>query len=163
MNLTFQPMGVDFAASIATWRYPAPYTRYGFGDATVAETVAYLTRPEHQVFAVVEDGQLVAFRSFGPDGQVAGGDYSDDYLDTGGGLRPDLTGRGLGSKILLRGLEFGNLHFGKSRFRVTVADFNVRAQKVCERVGFEPVQRFRRINDGLPFTVFTMDLAKRSA
>ena len=91
---------------------------------------------------------------------MAGGDYAEDYLDTGGGLRPDLTGQGLGAEVILKGLEFGRLTFGTSRFRTTVADFNQRAQKVCEKIGFEHRQSFARSGDGQPFLIFTIELAR---
>lgn len=157
MNLTFEPMTPAFAAEIATWRYPAPYERYGYADEDSNVTVEYMTQSEHRVFAVVKAGEMIAFRSFGEDGQVSGGNYDDDYLDTGGGLRPDLTGQGLGPGVIQQGLEFGRQRFGVGRFRVTIADFNIRAQRVCEKIGFRPVQHFCRESDGEPFTVLTID------
>lgn len=59
----------------------------------------------------------MAFRSFGEDGRVNGGDYDDSFLDTGGGLRPDLTGQGLGPEMIAEGLAFGRMTFGVWRFR----------------------------------------------
>ena len=45
--------------------------------------------------------------SFGPDGRVPGWDYDETALDTGGGLRPSLTGQGLGRAVISAGLDFG--------------------------------------------------------
>ncbi len=158
MNLTFEPMTRELAGEIAAWRYPAPYQRYGYTDDDSRETVARFVDPRYRFFAGLEGGDLIAFRSFGEDGQVRGGDYAGDFLDTGGGLRPDLTGRGLGPAVITQGLAFGHGRFGTCRFRVTVADFNRRALRACEKVGFQPIQHFRRESDGEPFTVLVIDL-----
>jgi len=45
------------------------------------------------------------------DGQVPGGMYDDSALDTGGGLRPDLTSQGKGREAIQTGLDFGRQQF----------------------------------------------------
>ena len=52
------------------------------------------------------------------------------------GLRPDLTGTGLGSGFLSAGLEFARRRFAPARFTLAVAAFNGRAITVYERAGF---------------------------
>jgi ribosomal-protein-alanine N-acetyltransferase len=59
-----------------------------------------LVDPEVGYHAVMAVDRLIGFRSFGPDGQVPGREYDDCALDTGGGLRPDLTGQGLGRMVI---------------------------------------------------------------
>ena len=85
-------MTAQYAADVLSWRYPAPYDYY---DVTDGDLDYYLD-PANGFFAVLSGREFIGFRSFGPDGQVPGGTYDDSALDTGGGLRPDLTGRGLG-------------------------------------------------------------------
>ena len=160
MELLFVPMTRDYAAKIVGWRYEAPYDVYGFDSSEQSEAVDYLVDPQNQFFAVLLDDELIGFRSFGADGRVAGGDYNDDYLDTGGGLRPDLTSKGMGAEVILRGLEFGSRRFGTQRFRTTVADFNHRAQKVCAQIGFERRSSFTRTCDGEPFSIFAIELTE---
>jgi [ribosomal protein S18]-alanine N-acetyltransferase len=57
-------------------------------------------------------------------------------LEIGLGLRPDLTGRGLGASFLAAGLEFARARFAPKRFTLAVATFNERAIRVYERAGF---------------------------
>src|SRR5215470_17955974 len=132
------PMMPAYADDVVTWRYPAPYDYY---DMTGANP-AFIASPASGFFALVGRGELIGFRSFGVDGQVPGGDYDDSALDTGGGLRPDLTGRGLGRQAIATGLEFGRLEFAPPAFRVTVASFNQRALRVIRSLGFRDVESF---------------------
>jgi len=96
----------------------------------------------------VDDDRLIGFRSFGADGQVPGGSYDDSALDTGGGLRPELTGRGLGREAIGTGLEFGRQRFAPAAFRMTIASFNLRAQRVVQALGFRRVGSFAASTDG---------------
>ena len=85
----------------------APYECY---EMTGADP-AFLADPASGYFALTGDGTLIGFRSFGADGQVPGGAYDAAALDTGGGLRPELTGRGLGREAISTGLDFGRRQF----------------------------------------------------
>ncbi len=102
----------------------------------------YLTEPASRFFALVGADGLIGFRSFGADGQVPGGRYDASALDTGGGLRPELTGKGLGREAIRTGLEFGRERFAPPAFRVTIATFNVRAQRVVASLGFRNIGSF---------------------
>ena len=73
-------------------------------------------------------GELVGHFSFKP--------KEHRVLEIGLGLRPDLTGRGLGASFLAAGLEFARDRFAPQRFVLSVATFNERAIKVYERTGF---------------------------
>jgi ribosomal-protein-alanine N-acetyltransferase len=101
----------------------------------------------------VDDRGLIGFRSFGADGQVPGGLYDDSALDTGGGLRPELTGRGLGRAAIGTGLEFGRERFAPPAFRVTIATFNVRAQRVVTALGFRNIGHFAATTNGTSYDV----------
>jgi ribosomal-protein-alanine N-acetyltransferase len=138
------PMTAACAGEIVTWRYPAPYDCYDMTDADPA----FLASRESGYFALADETGLIGFRSLGPDGQVPGGIYDDSALDTGGGLRPDLTGQGKGREAVQTGLDFGRQQFAPEAFRVTVATFNIRAQRVVAALGFRHVGRFRASADG---------------
>lgn len=121
------------AAQVCTWTYPAPYDRYSTDGAAPATFV-----DPGNCFVALLDAQddLVGYRSFGPDGRVPGGPYDDTALDTGGALRPDLTGRGLGRDAIRTGLAYGRDTWAPAAFRVTVWAQNTRALTVVRSLGF---------------------------
>ena len=139
----------EFALDICTWRYPPPYGRYDMTDVNPEECV----RPQSGFFALVCGGDLIGFRSFGSHGRVPGWEYDEAALDTGGGLRPELTGRGLGRKAIATGLAFGRVRFAPAAFRVTVAAFNTRALRAVTALGFNQVGSFDAAATGAPFEV----------
>jgi ribosomal-protein-alanine N-acetyltransferase len=142
-------MTAAYAAEIVTWRYPAPYDCY---DMTGADP-GLLASAGSDFFALSDGTGLIGFRSFGPDGQVPGGAYDDSALDTGGGLRPDLTGQGRGREAIQTGLDFGQREFAPAAFRVTIATFNVRAQRVVTALGFRNIGSFRGSADGRSYEI----------
>jgi [ribosomal protein S18]-alanine N-acetyltransferase len=146
-------MTAQYAADVLSWRYPAPYDYYDVADGDLD----YYLDPANGFFAVLSDGEFIGFRSFGPDGQVPGGTYDDSALDTGGGLRPELIGRGLGRTVVAAGLDFGRQRFAPDAFRVTVASFNTRALRVVASLGFRQVQSFEAAMDGRRFEILVRD------
>ena len=144
------PMIPAFAAQIVTWRYPAPYDCY---DMTGVDPACL--SPASGFFALTDPAGLIGFRSFGPDGQVPGGEHDATALDTGGGLRPDLTGAGLGREAIQAGLDFGRQQFEPRAFRVTIATLNVRALRVVTALGFRSIGSFRAAADGRSYEMLT--------
>jgi ribosomal-protein-alanine N-acetyltransferase len=74
-------------------------------------------------------------------------------LDTGGGLRPSLTGRGLSREAIGTGLAFGRERFAPVAFRVTIATFNLRAHRVVGPLGFRPAGQFQSLADGQSYEI----------
>jgi ribosomal-protein-alanine N-acetyltransferase len=154
-------MNDEEARAVVSWRYEAPYDFY---DMTKdQEGLEELLGPHERCrghYAVRSGDELVGFFCSGPGGQVPGFDYADDgSLDIGLGLRPDLTGKGLGLEFLLAGLEFGRRRFAPAGFRLAVATFNGRAIQVYERAGFRRVTVFTRHTGGgeQPFLLMTRE------
>jgi [ribosomal protein S18]-alanine N-acetyltransferase len=147
VKVAFRPMTEADAHVVSTWRYPEPYSAYN-GDANNPTIIAYLVDPANRIFtAVDESGEVVGFFSFGRDAQVPGGldlvEQSDSStLDIGLGLRPDLTGRGLGLEFLEAGMAFARKTFAPAHFRLAVLSWNERAIRVYERAGFQLVRAF---------------------
>ena len=135
------PLPEADARSILEWRYAPPYDWYNPPPLS-DEAVANLTDPQWQFHSIKAGNNLVGYVSFGNDGRVTGGDYSDPAIDIGLGVAPTLTGRGLGTVVLQAILEFAQTTFQSPAARLTVARFNQRAIRLYERAGFQPTQEF---------------------
>lgn len=143
---------------IYRWRYPPPYDVYNWThepeEQIDPEDFDYYLASDSTFFEIRDrKGDLLGFCSFGPDGQVPGGDYHAEALDIGIGLRPDLTGIGLGSDLLPLLIKLGEERFQSNRFRVTIAAFNKRSQKLAQKYGFVEVSRFKHPTSGNRFLV----------
>ena len=159
LPFTFQPMDEASARAVPEWRYDAPYDIYNIASDNVEKEMQLFLDPQNAYHTITdEQGDLVAYCCFGPDGQVPGGDYSAAALDIGLGVRPDLTGQGRGLAYVNAVLDFARRAFPPTAFRVTVAEFNKRAQRVWEKAGFRPVETFQRSGDGMPFVILTLPL-----
>ena len=141
----FRPLDENSARQIISWQYEAPFDIYNLASPDPEETVQYLLDPQNAFYGIDgPTGELEAFCSFGPDGQVNGGDYySTSALDIGLGVRPDLTGQGHGSRYVNAVIDFAQRTYAPDRLRVTIAAFNHRAQRVWEKAGFQVVQSFQ--------------------
>jgi ribosomal-protein-alanine N-acetyltransferase len=157
-SYVFAQMNDEEARAVVSWRYEAPYDFYDMAnDPEGLEELLGPPERREDYYAVRSDGELVGFFSFGPGGQLPSFDYPDDgYLDIGLGLRPDLTGKGLGLDFLLAGLEFGRRHFAPAGFRLAVATFNERAILVYERAGFRRVTVITHHTNGADYPFVLM-------
>jgi [ribosomal protein S18]-alanine N-acetyltransferase len=139
------------ADSISRWKYPQPYSLYdGSGDADRLLKYKYFA-------GLDEEGGLVGFCCFGEDARVPGLDEEEGVLDVGAGLRPDLTGIGLGGPFLREACRFGGELYKPSRFRVVIASFNDRAQMVAHALGFEAEDTVRNDEKNV-FIVMTREV-----
>jgi GNAT superfamily N-acetyltransferase len=157
-DMSFRPMDEDGALTLIGWRYEAPYDIYQLDPSPIElpTFVSFLVDPANRYYRIdSQRGELEAFCCVGDDAQVAGGDYSADALDLGLGVRPDLTGRGLGAGYAQALAGFASRRFAPSLLRVTIAGFNLRAQRVWEKIGFVQVQEFPAERTGRPFVVLT--------
>ena len=144
MSFTFRPLDENSARAILSWQYDPLYDIYNLGSSDPEDTLRYLLDPQNAFHSIYgQTGELVGFCSFGPDGQVAGGDYSTPALDIGLGVRPDLTGQGRGSDYVNAVTDFAYRPYSPNWLRVTIAAFNSRARRVWEKAGFEAMQTFR--------------------
>jgi [ribosomal protein S18]-alanine N-acetyltransferase len=135
VSLVIRQASLETLAAMATWRYDPPYDFYD-GDEEPAKN------PERFFSVRDEQGALVGFYYF---------EQQADVLEYGLGMRPDLTGRGLGLEFVRAGLEFARRRFAPVRIVLNVAAFNDRARIVYERAGFrltgKHVRTFSRWGD----------------
>ena len=159
MELFFQPMDEPSVRAIARWRYEPLYDIYSLDGADVQELLQGFLHPAYHYYQVRDQaGDLVAYCCFGPDARVPGGDYAAEALDVGLGVRPDLTGQGQGSVFVAAVLDFARRTIAPIALRVTVAEFNQRAQRVWQKAGFRPIQTFERPPDGLAFVILVREV-----
>ncbi len=152
MEVTFEAMDSAAAREILTWEYDPPYDIYNLTSSSQRSALDSFLDSANRYFRIERgEGELIGFCCFGPEARVPGGEYSPDQLDIGLGLRPDLTGRGLGPVIIGRVCEFARQRFGAREFRVTIAAFNRRARRAWEKAGFRFRREFARAWDGEPF------------
>lgn len=128
MKIRVRPASKKVLSELADWRYDPPYDFYNGDEEPVLN-------PERFFAARDESGELVGNYYF---------EEKADALEIGLGLRPDLTGRGLGLEFFQRGLAFGRRRYRPKRFILNVAAFNRRAIKVYERAGFRVTGRHVR-------------------
>src|SRR5947209_13820236 len=106
MRLTAGPLTVEDAEAIARWRYQPPYDLYNAGPEEIEAAAQTYADPASCYLGARDDqGTLIAFICFGVEARVPGGDYTEDALDVGCGLRPELTGRGLGPALIQTALD----------------------------------------------------------
>ena len=145
----FQQMEDEEAVEISGWHYEPPYDFY---DATsdpddLKELLDPKLRKDAYFSAFDKDGVLLGFFQFEREGTT---------VDVGLGMRPDLTGQGLGIGYLLAGLEFARRRFSPESFTLSVATFNERAIAVYERAGFRRNTVYRHNTNGGEYLFLSM-------
>jgi ribosomal-protein-alanine N-acetyltransferase len=129
------------ALAITEWHYPPPYSFYDWNaDNEDAALLLDGESREGRFFSALdENGELAGFFEFRA---------KHEEVVIGLGLRPELTGGGLGREFVEAGVAFARDRFGPARFRLSVASFNTRAIKVYERLGFRPTRTFDHETNG---------------
>ncbi|MDQ6819326.1 MAG: GNAT family N-acetyltransferase [Actinomycetota bacterium] len=109
---------------------PREYAFYNFANDAedAAELLDADRREGRYLSAVVPGDRIVGFYELKP---PDGGS-----VELGLGLRPDLTGRGLGREFVRRGCALAYERHGAVPLTLRVAEFNLRALRVYPRVGF---------------------------
>jgi RimJ/RimL family protein N-acetyltransferase len=131
MKLMIEPASPETFAEMASWRYDSPFDFYD-GDQDP------VLNPEHFFAALGGDGSLVGFYYLEAKG---------DAVEIGLGLRPNLTGQGLGGEFFRVGVGLARSRFPGRPVILNVAAFNERAIKVYERAGFRETGRHIRYFD----------------
>jgi ribosomal-protein-alanine N-acetyltransferase len=143
-------MTAEDAHAVAAWRYPGEYSFYN-ADAD-PDDLAELLDPAgwgQRYFAAdqIPHQVLAGFLAVKLTRQVA---------EIGLGLRPDLTGHGLGESFVRTCLRFASAALGAQSYTLIVAAFNRRAITVYERAGFDQVERFEHVTNGGSYAFIRM-------
>lgn len=126
------------ANEIASWQYEEPYELYSFSSSE--ETIEELLGGTYYSCRS-DEGALIGYFCFGESAQVPGGRDTNLYggegiVDIGLGMKPQLTGNGLGRDFLDAGIQFAEEMFQPKQLRLSVAAFNKRAIRLYENTGF---------------------------
>lgn len=151
MQFTFSLMNKADIQALQSWRYDGEYAVYDIHVNPDDDSSEMLDRRSPYYAVRDEQGELMGFFNFGTSAQVWDNDHPGVYsengiVDIGLGLRPDLTGKGLGLAFVEAGLAFAKEQFALTAFRLFVLAFNERAIRVYERAGFERVRVFVQQN-----------------
>jgi RimJ/RimL family protein N-acetyltransferase len=126
-----------YAAQVEAWHYEPPYDFYDLAsDPADAATTRDPAMRHHYRAVVGDDGRLEAFWWLDT--------KEDGVVEVGLGLRPDLTGRGLGEAIIRAELDYARAEWQPATFRLFVTVWNERAIRLYERLGFREVGRESR-------------------
>lgn len=141
------------ANEIRAWRYPDEYAFYDM-DADPEDLREFLDvdnwQPDTKFVMADADGVVLGFFEF---------TTHDGVTDMGLGLRPDLTGQGLGADFLRAGLAFAVERFQPRLLRLQVAAFNRRAIRVYERIGFAITKTCMQTTNGGAYEFVEMEAA----
>lgn len=152
--ILIRPLTDDDIADMQTWSYPPPYDLYSLSYIPPDEALEFFKDPGNGYFGLYSPaGELLGFCNFGYDARVEGFDYFEEALDIGIGMRPELIGMSQGATYARRVFEEAEKRFPGLPLRVTIANFNQRAQRVCLKNGFRNIARFKRPSDGRDFAV----------
>lgn len=150
MSFVFEPMNEDYACAIASWHYQGSYAFYNAeNDLEDLAELLDASNWKDRYWAVLDDQcELVGFFVFARDG---------DAVEIGLGLRPVLTGMGLGLPFVLAGLDFARQRYSPVYLRLGVATFNQRAMRVYERAGFSRGETFIQKTNGGEYEFVRME------
>jgi len=134
-------MTIRYAEEIDGWHYEDVYSFYDLSeDPEDRKEFLDSSQWANAYFAVLDDaGGLAGYFVFEEDGED---------LVLGLGMRPDLTGRGLGAAFLQAGLAFARKRCQPKAFRLSVAAFNRRAIRAYEKAGFARTCTFQKETNG---------------
>lgn len=145
---------------IGGWQYEEPYQVYAMdNDLSEAEALKEMLDRRSPHYAVRdEQDKLIGFFSYGTSSQPWEHDEpmlftQDNLLTVGLGMRPEMTGKGLGLAFVQAGLAFAREEFAPQEFQLYVMPFNERAIRVYERAGFrrERVLTVKNIHGEIDF------------
>jgi ribosomal-protein-alanine N-acetyltransferase len=129
MRWVFRSFARPDADAVLTWRYEPPYDEYdpAHDPRDVEETLAAVGSATWFAVDDTEDGSLAGFL----DCRIG-----EREIEVGLGLRPDLTGHGLGPSFVEAIVELVRARWGPALIAVDVLPWNERAIRAYERAGF---------------------------
>ena len=150
------PMDEAQARAYLSWEYPEPYAFYTVPPAHREEELrTILDRSDGEYYAALDEaGEMVGIFAY---------EFPDGMMELGLGLRPDLTGQGLGEAFVRQCLAFGlETYRHQGPVVLLVADFNRRAIRLYEKLGFQTASEVTRSSFGEEVTFLFMVLSPQA-
>lgn len=165
MQFNLIPMNAEHARQIVEWKYDGPYAFYDYDKE--ADHILDSTKWGRSLFAVTNSagelcGELTVWFQNAADERVSQDDIDAGRLAgcelwIGFGMRPDLTGQGLGLAFVQACADFA-VQFARHQCGYTgdsihlgVYQFNQRAIKTYERAGFVKYFEGTRVKNGIQY------------
>lgn len=129
MEFEFKPMSERYANSVVSWRYEGEYSVYDV-DKNKADIDDMLNSDAYDCFVAVDEyDEPLGFLEC---------TFDNGIMEITNFLRPDLTGKGLGSDFVTACIDFLIEHYDytEDSVKLIVQHFNKRAIKVYQRIGF---------------------------
>lgn len=151
MDTQIQKLSQKNAEEIANeWKYEEKYSFYNMTeDPEDYEEIISPVLRKSNYFQVVENNELFGFFVL---------EQSADIVDMGLGMKPELTGNGLGSQFISLIIIYVKQHYSVSTIRLNVAKFNIRAQKCYEKSGFIKTREYQQPTNGALYPFVEMEL-----
>jgi [ribosomal protein S18]-alanine N-acetyltransferase len=147
MDYKFNEISQEQAEKILNWHYEGEYSFYDYKNDE--ENLVKLMSPRGDIYYMVKKGnEEVGFFCY---------EIEEDSAEIGLGMKPDLTGRGMGLVFLKAGINFAISKYNPKEITLSVATFNKRAIKVYERAGFESVKTFMQDTNSGRFKFLKME------
>ena len=149
MDYNFNKISQEEAENIASnWHYEGKYSFYDI--AADEEDLAEFLNPQERgdkYYIVKKGNEEIGFFYF---------EDKNDSVDIGLGMKPELTGRGMGLDFFKAGLDYAISKYNPKEITLSVATFNERAVKVYKKAGFESVKTFMQDTNGSRFEFLKM-------
>ena len=149
VEYNFNKLSQEQAENIASnWYYEGEYAFYDF--AADEEDLAELLNPQERgdkYYIVKKANEEIGFFYFENEG---------DSVEIGLGMKPELTGKGMGLDFVKAGLSYAILNYNPKEITLSVATFNERGIRVYKRAGFESVKTFMQDTNGSRFEFLKM-------
>lgn len=133
VQFTFKPMDEEYANIVIKWKYEGAYSIYDI-EHNDTDIESIINSQEYDCFIALDEAN-------NPLGFLECSFDDEHVLEISNFLRPDLTGRGIGTDFVSACIEFSIDYYGYegSQIKLFVENFNKRAIKVYERIGFAVV------------------------
>ncbi|MDF7637988.1 GNAT family N-acetyltransferase [Lactobacillus sp. ESL0791] len=121
------------------WHYPGKYSFYDMtADPEDYKEISTPSLRGTNYYQVLDNGKLVGFFMVEKVAEDKG------LYEIGLGMKPELTGHGRGQKFLEAIIEYTLNKFSVKEIILDVAAFNVRAQKVYQKLGFKVIKEHQQ-------------------